>query len=584
MIKEKISMGKYSVEKNIQMLVSLMKQHNIRKVIVSPGMKNMPFIASVQFDPYFEMYSCVDERSAAYMACGIAVESGEPVALSCTGATASRNYISALTEAYYNNIPILAVTSMSHPGEIGHLIPQIIDRSSPLNDIVKMSVQIEPPHTSKDEWDVNVKINKALLELRRDNGGPVLINLIANNLTDFTDTLINTRKISRFGYEDHLPEISASSLVVFVGIHKKFDEKLTTAIDDFCSKYNGVVLCDNTSNYYGKYRICPALLNAQVQTRSKLFDTELVIHIGDVSGSYIALNPEKVWRVNLDGEVRDTYKTLENVFEMSEYYFFKTYAERVSDRNDKVEYFNAWEIECKKANFNTQILPFSNAWIASCIANRIPRNSYLMLGILNSLRNWNLFDIPSGVTCWSNTGGFGIDGLLSTTIGAALANPNSIHYVVLGDLAFFYDLNSLGNRHLPNNFRIILVNNGRGVEFRNYRHPSAEFGEDADPFMAAAGHFGNQSFELVKHYATDLGFNYYCASNKDEFKNIENHLISPEFTDKPVLVEVFTSTEDEKSALRILSNLIQEKSAKQLAINILGEDGVKSVKKLLKRR
>ena len=242
-------MGKYSVEKNIQILISLMKQHNIRKVITSPGMKNMPFIASVQFDPFFQVYSCVVERSAAYMACGLSVESGEPVALSCTGATASRNYISALTQAFYNNIPILAITSMSHPGEIGHLIPQIIDRSSPLKDIVKMNVQINPVHTSKDEWDVNVKLNKVLLELRRNNGGPVLVNLICENLTDFTDTLINTRKISRFGYEDQLPEIAAASVVVFVGIHKKFDEKLTTVLDDFCSKYNGVVLCDNTSNY-----------------------------------------------------------------------------------------------------------------------------------------------------------------------------------------------------------------------------------------------------------------------------------------------------------------------------------------------
>lgn len=45
-------------------------------------------------DSWFEMYSSVDERSAAYMACGMAAESGEVVVLSCTGATASRNYVS----------------------------------------------------------------------------------------------------------------------------------------------------------------------------------------------------------------------------------------------------------------------------------------------------------------------------------------------------------------------------------------------------------------------------------------------------------------------------------------------------------
>lgn len=577
-------MKKYSIEKSVQMLISLMKQHNIRKVIVSPGMKNMPVIASVQFDSFFEVYSCVDERSAAYMACGLSVESGEPVALSCTGATASRNYISALTEAFYNNIPILAITSMSHQGEIGHLIPQIIDRSSPLKDIVKMSVQINPIHTSKDEWDVNVKLNKALLELQHNNGGPVLINLISDNFTDFTDTLMRARKISRIGYEDQLPEITTPSVAVFVGIHRKFDERLTNILDEFCSKYNGVVLCDNTSNYYGKYRICPALLNAQVQTRSKLFNPDLLIHIGDVSGSYISFNAKKVWRVNLDGEVRDTFKALEYVFEMSEYFFFKTYVNRISDKSDKNCYFNEWKSECRKLKYNAQELPYSNAWIASRISNSIPNSSYLMLGILNSLRNWNFFDVPAGIICWSNTGGFGIDGLLSTTIGAALATPTSIHYVVLGDLAFFYDLNSLGNRHVPNNLRIILVNNGRGIEFRNYRHPSSEFGDQADSFMAAAGHFGNQSSNLVKNYVTNLGFTYYSAKNKEEFNEIEKPLLSPIIDEKPMLVEAFMTMECESTALKMLSNIIHEKSAKQIAKNIIGENGIKNVKKLLKRR
>ena len=90
----------YTAEKNVQMLVYLMKAHGVRKVIASPGTTNVTFVASLQQDPYFEIYSAADERSAAYMAWGLAAESGEPVAISCTGATASRNYIPGLTEAY----------------------------------------------------------------------------------------------------------------------------------------------------------------------------------------------------------------------------------------------------------------------------------------------------------------------------------------------------------------------------------------------------------------------------------------------------------------------------------------------------
>ena len=81
----------YTNDKGTQIVLSLLKQHGIRKIVASPGTTNIALVASMQFDPWFEMYSSVDERSAAYMACGLASASGEPVVLTCTGATASRN-------------------------------------------------------------------------------------------------------------------------------------------------------------------------------------------------------------------------------------------------------------------------------------------------------------------------------------------------------------------------------------------------------------------------------------------------------------------------------------------------------------
>lgn len=110
----------YSEEKNVQVLLALLKANNIKRVIASPGSTNVCIVASMQSDPYFEMYSCVDERSAAYMACGIAEETGEPVVLSCTGATSSRNYMPAMTEAFYRKLPIIAITSSQMSERIGH--------------------------------------------------------------------------------------------------------------------------------------------------------------------------------------------------------------------------------------------------------------------------------------------------------------------------------------------------------------------------------------------------------------------------------------------------------------------------------
>lgn len=71
-------------------------------------------------------------------------------------------------------------------------------------------------------------------------------------------------------------------------------------------------------------------------------------------------------------------------------------------------------------------------------------------------------------------------------------------------------MNAIGNRHVGNNVRILMVNNGKGTEFRQYNHHASYFGDSADEFVAAAGHYGNQSPKLVKHYAEDLGFEYLC--------------------------------------------------------------------------
>ncbi len=160
----------YSNERSIQILISLLKQHGIKKCVLSPGATNITFVASLQQDSYFELYSSVDERSAAYIACGLAAESGEPVVLSCTGATASRNYLPGLTEAYYRKLPVLAVTNTQDITRIGHHIAQVIDRRQMQNDVALLSEYIPATCNDRDEWSNTVKINRALLELHHRGG------------------------------------------------------------------------------------------------------------------------------------------------------------------------------------------------------------------------------------------------------------------------------------------------------------------------------------------------------------------------------------------------------------------------------
>ena len=233
-------MMKYTERKNILILIALLKGHGIKKIVISPGTTNMMFVASVQQDSWFEIYSAADERSAAYIACGLAHESGEPVVLSCTGATASRNYFPGLTEGYYRKLPILAVTSMLGTDLPGQHIPQVLDRTVVPKDLVKFSAALPEVHTAEDEWKCNLIVNQAILALTKDGGGPSHINLVASFSYDFSvEELPKTRIINRVMPGDVLPEIETGKTVaVFVGAHPNWKKEEVTAVESFCEKYN----------------------------------------------------------------------------------------------------------------------------------------------------------------------------------------------------------------------------------------------------------------------------------------------------------------------------------------------------------
>lgn len=577
----------YTDEKNVQVLLSLLKEHGIKRIIASPGSSNSPFVASVQFDKYFEVYSSVDERSAAYLACGLAAETNEPVVISCTGATASRNYGPGLTEAYYRKLPILAITSSQPIARVGHHVAQVIDRSVIPNDVARLSLNLPIIKDAEDEWDCVITVNKAILELSRAGGGPAHINLqTSSQRTYSTNVLPPYRKINRFLSEDKLPKLPGGKIAVFVGSHRKWDERETKALENFCLSTGAVVFCDHTSGYFGKNRLLFSLVGSQQYLNRVPLKPDLMIHIGEVTGDYpsISLSGTEVWRVSPDGEIRDTFRKLTTVFEMEEFVFFTKYTTNsVSDNS----YFITCENFLSTVRKSIPDLPFSNIYLASILAPKMPQNSVIHFGILNSLRSWNLFELPEGVRSMSNVGGFGIDGCLSALIGASLANKNRIYYCVVGDLAFFYDMNVLGNRHVGNNVRILLVNNGKGTEFKQYKHHTSHFKDYADEYISAAGHFGNQSPTLVKQYAENLGFEYLSASSKEEFVSVHSEFIKAEPTERPIVLEVFTNSEEESKALEMMMSIHKDtvfgaKSAvKDAAKGILGKKGIATLRKSL---
>ena len=574
----------YTNEANILQLISLLKAHNIRTVVASPGNTNITFVGSIQNDDFFNIYSCVDERSAAYMACGLAEESGEPVVISCTGATAARNYPSALTEAFYRKLPIIAVTSSQHFGRVGQLFPQFTDRNVLFNDIAAVSVQIPHPYSLEDYWSNNVKLNNALLQARRNGGNPVHINLETVFSNDFNvKELPMERVIQRFSADDDLPCLSAKKIGIFVGSHRKYSDAETAIIDEFCEKYNSVVVCDHTSGYKGKYRVLGGLVAGQDDYRPDCLNFDVMIHLGEISGAYYKLNPISVWRVSEDGEIRDPFKRLTALFEMKEENFFLYYNNKQT-HSEMHSLFQEWQNEHDKLMKRLPELTLSNVWIAQITSKFLPENSVLHLGILNSLRSWNLFEIPNSVDSYSNVGGFGIDGIISTAVGASLATPDKIHFCILGDLATFYDLNILGNRHLRNNLRVIVINNGTGYEMHTSNSIGKQFSNQvADMYFAAGGHNGNQSRNILKHFSEDLGFEYIPIESKEDYLNNVEYITSSQMHDKALLVEVFVSMQNDDFSYDVTKKTVisSQTAIKDMARSILGEDKIRGIKRII---
>ncbi len=584
----------YSVERNAQVIVSLLKQHRIRYVVASPGTTNIPLVVTFQRDPYFKVFSCVDERSAAYVACGLAATGGEPVVLSCTGATASRDYMPGLTEAYYRKLPVIALTSFNGNRKIGQLVPQNLDRTVIPNDIALKSVQIPVVRDNTDAVYCTRLVNDALLECFRRGGGPVHLNIETSYTPEFVEGKLPVyRKINRYGYEDQFPKLNQKAkIVVFIGAHQPFKDQETAALERFVHRYNAIVFVDHTSNYSGDGAFLSTLATDNTRSSDEALKPDLIIMVGEISGDYPTANyldstNAVSWRVSRDGEIRDRFNTLTAVFECSEQFFFDRYADAMDDDSTD-SYYRAWSARDLELRARIPELPFSGRWIAQTASSKVPVKSIMHFAILNALRSWNYFSYDKSVRGFCNTGGFGIDGPMSTLFGSALAEPSTVNYLITGDLAFFYDMNILGNRDLMKNIRILLVNNGLGDEMHMSYSIGSQLHDDEFKYVCADGHFRSHldGMSAAGSWATAMGVSYSRAENKQQFMEQIDKFMDPN-NEGPILLECVTTPDADVQAGTMLTqldpNINREKKLKKAIKNIVPNSIIQKTKKMLSK-
>ena len=541
---------------NVNIVVALLKNHNIRYIVTSPGGTNIALVSALQNDSFFKCFSIVDERSAVYFAIGLHLQTGESIAMSCTSAQATRNYIPGLTEAYYKQVPILAITMSKLPRFTYQSYMQAPNQISLPVDCVKKSYTLPIVQDTSDYLESCRVSNEAVLELTHNGKGPVQLNI---PWQDFEISPVDRhiqKTIKRYTSFNEQDKLKGKKIMIVAGEHRPYDKETLEAINAFCRTHDCMIYTNHLSNLHTEYAINGNLFLSTNPLDSELKNLlpDILISIGGQTGDYpFYLTFSKTqylfehWSINESGNVVDTYDKLTAIYQMDIKDFFLS---AVSSSSSHM-FLDSWREKTSEYVY-TLDLPLSNTYVAAALHDKLPKNSTVNFAILNSLRNWNLFPIDASIKCFANVAAFGIDGCTSMLIGESVLS-DELHFLITGDLAFFYDLNSLGIRHIKNNVRILIINNNGGVEFK--MAGNVDQNKKTDLFIAAANHF-----KIAKGWAETCGFAYISAFSHDEF-NVHYTAFLKE-SSQPVVFEIFTKDIDEAAAYRKLIDCNKKKDTK----------------------
>lgn len=588
----------YTILENARIVIALLKKHNIRHIVLSPGGSNIPIVQGVQNDPFFKCYSVVDERSAMYFAIGLYLQTGEVIATSCTSAQATRNYVPGLTEAFYKRVPILAITMSKHPRYVGQDYMQCPVQDSLPVDAVKKSFSLPRINDANDRALCVRLANEAILELTHNGCGPVQLDIQELDsetwVLDSKASLPDVRKIERISYYDKFEDddLKGRKVMVVIGEHRPFADKDVKAIEDFCMNHNAFVYTDPTSNYHGKYSLNANSFLAFCSDALffEQYTPDVVISIGGLTGDYAIFSKlfnaaEKSfehWRVDIDGRVIDTYNHLTRIYQMSAEDFFTRM--KGTECNDH-SYYELWRKAYDAVTYaHVEELPLSNLYAAIKLAPMIPDGSIMNYAILNSFRCWCYAKTKETIEAYCNLAAFGIDGCTSMFVGESVVT-DKLSFLISGDLAFFYDLNALGIRHIKNNVRILLCNNNGGMEFKL---GNLQESTDVGSYIAADNHFRN-----AEGWAKTNDFIYYRVETKEQLNAIAETFTSP--SDKPIIVEIFTNPDNECSAsiMHTIKNMqctTAERNKRKLVdtvkniiLPVVGENGVQMIRNIINK-
>lgn len=542
-------------------LVEICAQKGLKHVVISPGSRNAPLTISFNRHPNFKCHSVVDERCAAFFAMGLAQQLKEPVIICCTSGSAALNYAPAIVEAYYQKIPLLVLTADRPPEWIDQMDGQTIRQSDIYSNYIKKSFDF-PVDTDNDEnrWYAQRIANEAVELSQFPEPGPVHINIpFREPLYETKDykgetlpKLFNTTKtlleLPKSEIESLKTEwASYQKILVITGLLHP-NEELNSILEQLSKSKNVAILTETTSNVFGeKFNRSIDRLIVGIEGEEEKYRPNLLVTLGGpvvskkVKAFLRSNQPDTHWHINASNDFVDTYQSLTKLIPLSPEKILSHVKSPEKDSNYREAWLSKDSALQKVYNEFVKTIDFCDLKAFDSIFNAIPKNSQLQLANSTVVRYSNLYDqiAQRNIKCFSNRGTSGIDGTLSTAVGAAKANPNEIVTVITGDLSFFYDSNALWITPLPNNLKIILINNQGGSIFRIIDGPSKI--EELEPFFEVKHDLN------AENIAKTFGVEYHFTSNNDDLNMILKKVYN---SSSSVLLEVYTDNEENPEVLK----------------------------------
>lgn len=537
-------------------MANIAAEKGLRHVIVSPGSRSAPLVIAFNRVKKITCYAIADERSAAFVALGMAQQLGEPVGLICTSGSAVLNYAPAIAEAYYQKIPLIVMTADRPNESIDQGENQSINQYDIYKNYIKKSFEL-PVDTedARDLWYSARIVNEAINLSVSGDPGPVHINVPLREplyqLQKYDDSQ-SFKIIEPFETSYVLPDTELEKLTERWNLYSKKiiivgtlapNKKINALLEKLAQREDCVIFNENTSNQCSPNFIScidPVIDYIQSHPNEK-YHPELVITIGGgliskkIKFAFKQIHPKEHWHVSTEHEHWDNFHALSHIVPLGPETFLSHISE--IDIESKIDFSELYKnLQNQLTAFHetyVQSLPFCDFSVYHYIHHQLPLNSVLFLGNSTPIRYSNLFAAPKekNIQVYANRGVSGIDGVVSTSAGGAMAQPNQLQICIVGDISFFYDSNAWWNSYLGENFKCILLNNQGGNIFKII--PGPDILDELETF------FETKHAMNAMHIAKQFDVNYFTANDQTTLSEEFNNFIQIK-NGRPSILEIST--------------------------------------------